>query len=201
MRKMTLLAAGTLVAFACAGGDRAPESQDEEPEGTVAIVVPDSPPTTTDAGVVTAAPAVGLGDTLVTGIVRETGAVPLTQLVIQPIGSGVPPVAIRGAFKDEIQNLIGAEVRAWGPPVDNQPPVPPRAVDVSGYEIVSIGGETPFVGTLVEDGAAFFLVSGDTLDLGSIPEALRAHVGSTIWVVGPRQGDALSVQSYGVIRN
>jgi len=102
---------------------------------------------------------------------------------------------------DEIKNLIGAEIRVWGPPVDNRPPPPQRAVDVSGYEIVSIGGVAPIVGTLVEEDGAFFLLSGAKVGLGSIPEGFEAHVGAKIWVVGPQHDGALSVQSFGVIRN
>jgi hypothetical protein len=89
----------------------------------------------------------------------------------------------------------------WGPAVGNQPPIPPRAVDVSGYEIVSIGGDSPVVGTLVERSGAYYLVSGDTIALGPIPDALRTRVGAKIWVVGPRHDDALSVQAFGVIRS
>ena len=122
-------------------------------------------------------------------------------LVIQASGTGVAPVAVRGSLKVEIQNLIGAEVRVWGSPTDNQPPTPPRAIEVSGYEVVSVGGDTPVVGTLVEEGGAFFLMSGAKVRLGSIPEALRTHIGAKIWVVGTQHDDALSVQSYGIIRH
>ena len=147
------------------------------------------------------APARGPGDSLVIGIVRETGAVPLTQLVVQDRAGTTPPVAVRGSLKVEIENLIGAKLLVWGPPTDNHPPTPPRAIEVSGYEVISVGGDTPLVGTLVEEGGAFFLMSDDKVGLGSIPEALRAHVGAKIWIVGTRHDDVLSVQSYGIIRH
>ncbi len=200
MRKTVLVAAGAWLLVACGGGERTADSEGEV-GGSVSIAVPDAPPAASEPTSVTAAPVIRPGDTVVTGIVRETGALPLTQLVIQASGTGVAPVAVRGSLKVEIQNLIGAEVRVWGSPTDNQPPTPPRAIEVSGYEVVSVGGDTPVVGTLVEEGGAFFLMSGAKVRLGSIPEALRAHIGAKIWVVGTQHDDALSVQSYGIIRH
>jgi len=138
------------------------------------------------------------GDSMVTGTVRETGAMPLAQIVIQPAET---PVAVHGDLRDEIGNLIGAEVRVWGPVVDNQPPPPPRAIDVRGYEVLSVGGSAPIVGNLIEEGGRLFLVSGTRVELATIPDALRSHIGAKVWIVGVRQGETVSVQSFGVIRN
>jgi hypothetical protein len=200
MREWTRMGlAASLFLVACAGGEERPASQDEASEGRMAIAVPDSPPPA-DTAVIRAAPLAGPGDTVASGTVRELGALPLPQLVVQGSDASSAPVAVRGPAADEIRNLIGAEVRVWGRPTDNQPPTPPRAIEVTGYDVISIGGETPIVGTLELHDATFFLRSADSVALAAVPGPFAELVGAKIWVVGPLRGSALTVQAYGVIR-
>jgi len=201
----TIVVIGTMAVVACGGGERAPQGETEQAAGSLAIVIPDSSLGAAETAVavsVHAVPAAEPGDTVVVGIVQEVGAMPLTQLVVQGAGGGEPrSVGIRGPLRRDIQNLVGAEVRVWGRPAANQPPTPPRAVEVAGYEILSVGGATPVVGTLAADGGGFYLVtSGDRLALDPVPDNLRAVAGAKIWVVGHRDGSTLHVESYGVIR-
>ncbi len=147
---------------------------------------------------VTAAPTMRPGDSSAVGIVRSVGAMPLEQLVLQ---SGGRSLAITGPLKDEVAQLEGAEVRVWGRPVANQPPTPPRALDVSGYEVVAVGGATPVVGILMSRDETMYLVTGaDTLQLAVVPGMLRTKEGAKVWLVGSRDGNAFRVGSYGIIR-
>jgi hypothetical protein len=196
---------GVIGLVACRGGERPPQGETEQPAGSLAIAIPDSSPGAAEAAAAVsmhAVPTAEPGDTVVVGVVQEVGAMPLTQLVVQRAGGGEPrSVGIRGPLRRDIQNLVGAEVRVWGRPAANQPPTPPRAVEVTGYEILSVGGATPVVGTLAADGGGFYLVtSGDRLALDPMPENLRALIGAKIWAVGRRDGGTLHVESYGVIR-
>lgn len=205
MPKLRLVVAGALLVAACSAGERSAEERATEDQaadtgGRIAIAIPDSAVRPAPEVSATGMPAVRDGDTVVTGIVREVGAEPLTQLVLQAAGAGALPVAVRGELRAEIANLLGAEVRVWGAPADNQPPPPQRAIEIAGYEIVSVNGVTPAVGTLVLVGDDLVLAGSDTLQLRSPPEVLRSHVGAKVWIVGDRSGDALSVQSFGVIR-
>ena len=204
MRHM-IVAIGAMGLVACGGGERPPQGETEQAAGSLAVVIPDS-----SVGAAEAAAAVSMhavptavpGDTVVEGVVQEVGAMPLTQLVVQTVGGEKPQsIGVRGSMRRDIQNLVGAEVRVWGRSVPNQPPTPPRAVEVAGYEILSVGGATPVVGTLVADGGGFYLVTaGDRLALDPMPENLRALIGAKVWAVGHRDGGTLQVESYGVIR-
>jgi len=201
----TIVAIGTIGLVACGGGERPPQGETEQPAGSLAIAIPDSRVAAAEvAAAVTmhAVPTAEPGDTVVVGIVHEVGAMPLTQLVVQTASGAEPQsVGVRGPLRRDVQNLIGAEVRIWGKPVANQPPPPPRGIEVTGYEILSVGGAVPVVGTLIEDGGTFYVVSDtDRLVLDPVPENLRNVAGAKIWVVGRRDGDTLHLESYGVIR-
>jgi hypothetical protein len=201
----TIVTIGAMGLVACGGGERPPQGETEQAAGSLAIVIPDSSAGAADAAAAVtmhAVPAAEPGDTVVVGVVQEVGAMPLTQLVVQGAGGGEPrSVGIRGPMRRDIQNLVGAEVRVWGRPAANQPPTPPRAVEVAGYEILSVGGAVPLVGTLIEEGGEFYLVSGtERLALDPVPENLRNVAGAKVWIVGHRDAGTLNVESYGVIR-
>jgi len=201
----TIVTIGAIGLVACGGGERLPQGETEQAAGSLAIVIPDSTTSAAEAAVavsVHAVPAAEPGDTVVVGIVQEVGAMPLTQLVVQRAGGAEPrSVGVRGPLRRDLQNVVGAEVRIWGAPVANQPPPPPRAVEVAGYEILSVGGATPVVGTLVADGGSFYLVTaGERLELDPMPENLLALAGAKIWAVGHLDGGTLNVESYGVVR-
>ncbi len=143
-------------------------------------------------------PAAIAGDTAAQGIIRSIGADPFAQLVIQPRpGHGEGQVAIAGELSGELAQLQGAEVLVRGSVSPNQPPNPPRAIEVTSYEIVSVGGERPYVGTLEErDGV---LMLADLVVVGA-PHDLRDAAGGKVWIAGPVSGGSLRVSLYGIIK-
>ena len=141
-------------------------------------------------------PAAPTGDTVVRGVVAVVGGDPLPQVVVST-GSGGREVAVIGALRAELGALSGAEVEARGRSVPNPLGAPPLAVDVGSYEIVSIGGERPIVGTLEARGDDVWL--GGRRLLAPPPE-LRSAVARKVWVVGRTTPEGVTVQSFGVIR-
>src|SRR5207247_1233568 len=121
-------------------------------------------------------------DSVVTGLVAVKGADPFSQVVLSS-APGVPTgeVAVVGALRGELAALHGAEVRVWGRAVANGQPVPRRAIEAAGYEILAINGEKPYVGELVERQGALWL--SDKRVLGAPPE-LTAVVGAKVWILG-----------------
>ena len=130
---------------------------------------------------------------MVRGVVAVVGADPLAQVVL---GAGGRDVAIVGVLRAELGTLHGAEVEVRGRTVGNPQGMPPRAVEVARYEIITIAGERPIVGTL-EARADDLWLAGRQL-LGA-PEELRRAVGAKVWVIGRKENGRLVVQSYGVI--
>lgn len=145
-----------------------------------------------------ASPAVAGRDTTAQGIIRSIGADPFAQLVIQPRpGHGEGQVALAGELRGELAQLQGAEVLVRGRVAPNRPPNPPRAIDVTRYEIISVGGEPPYVGTLEERGGVLTLA--DLVVVGA-PRHLRNAAGGKVWITGYVSGDSLRVSLYGIIR-
>ncbi len=141
------------------------------------------------------------GDTSAQGVIRIVGADPFAQPVLHSgSGADVQTVGIQGALKSEIEALSGLEVRVWGRAVDNRPPTPPRAVEVAGYEIVSVSGKRPAVGTVLLRGGVVYLAGRDTTALSGVPADLSARQGAKVWVVGVPESGTLRVQTYGIIR-
>jgi len=137
-------------------------------------------------------------DTVVTGVVASVGADPFMKIVINAPDGG--SVAVNGDLRGEIGQLVGAELRVWGPTEASAPPPPARAVNARGYEIVMVAGAKPTVGVLGPNGSTLITTSGDTIALTGVPEALAANAGSTVWVVGTERDGGIGVQAYGVIR-
>ena len=145
-----------------------------------------------------ASPAVAGRDTKAQGLIRSIGADPFAQIVIQPRpGHGEGQVAIAGELSSELAQLQGAEVLVRGRVAPNRPPNPPRAIDVTRYEIISVGGERPYVGTLAERGGVLTLA--DLVVVGA-PRHLRNAAGGKVWITGHVSGDSLRVSLYGIIR-
>lgn len=176
------------VAFACGGGARDTGEGRASPTDTAGAepapaIQREAAPTT--------------GDTTATGIVRVVGADPITSVVLDSDGR---QVAVRGGLADEVERLAGATVRVWGRPVPNTPPTPPLAIEVSGYDILSINGATPVVGILRlgEDAPR---IEGDSTVLLAFPHpGLLSLEGAKVWVVGRPAGGMLIVHGYGLIR-
>ena len=135
-------------------------------------------------------------DTTVQGIIAVTGADPFSQVVVKPSGTGMRDVAVVGALRSELGALAGAQVRVRGRAVNNGQPVPPRAVEATGYEIVAIAGAKPVVGTLVARDDALWV---DGQRLAGVPAELRQAVGAKVWVVGRGANGELLVLGYGII--
>ena len=132
-------------------------------------------------------------DTVAQGVVGVTGADPFTQVVASGTGG---EVALVGALRGELATLHGAEVRVRGRPVANLQPRPPRAVEVTSYEIVAINGERPYVGELAAGDGGLWLHG---MRLAGAPDELRGAVGAKVWVLGRRADGELQVLSYGII--
>jgi hypothetical protein len=199
MRTSTMLVTGAWL-LACTSGERVPRTDQVDTSETAVVAAPDAVPVETVSVPlelqVEPAPMRQPGDSVVVGVVRMVGAMPLEQLVLQV---GASSVSLKGALRDELTTLVGAQVRVWGTPIDNAPPTPPRALNVAGYEIVSVGGAAPVVGVLTVLEGALHVVGTETLRLDAVPDRLLKP-GAKVWLVGTRDGSTLRVQSYGIIR-
>lgn len=137
------------------------------------------------------------GDTAVDGTVTAVGADPFSQVVVATTNGDV---AALGVLLGEVGALQGAVVRIWGAAVANRQPVPARAVDVRGYDVVGVGGERVYVGVLVRRSDALWIEGRDTLRLEAVPAALGDRLGAKVWVGGARRGEGVEVRLFGVIR-
>lgn len=130
------------------------------------------------------------------GRVVNSGTENFTITTLQVEGS--PPTRLVGHLQSELRALAGAEVLVHGS-LDSTGGA--RVLDARGYELLSINGRRPRVGTLLVREAGLYLAAIDTLRL--IPElaSLREHAGAKVWVVGSADSGAneLRVESYGVI--
>lgn len=131
----------------------------------------------------------------ITGTVRQVGNTPFTRIVVEGEDSSL---TITGDLEEEIGRLVGARVRVVGTEDEGQAPGP--TLEATGYEILSVDGATPRVGTLRhEAGEGYRLVTGDgeAVPLTGVPDGLGARVGAKVWIV---LGDGGAVQRYGILR-
>ena len=127
------------------------------------------------------------------GKVFVTGAEPWTSITLVPTrGRGVTLV---GNLQGELRRLSGAAVRVIGARRGKL-----GDLDVESYEVLEVDGEVPQVGTLRTRDGTLMLAGRDTVQLANPPEELREKEGAKVWIVGPREGERLTVQSYGIIR-
>jgi hypothetical protein len=131
-----------------------------------------------------------------------TGTVTVGGVAADPVTSlrveGGSPVTLTGPLERELRTLGGATIWAAGAP---GPGKPNATFTVSRYEIVSIGGAKPIVGTIVAGAnGAMLATDRDTVRLVAAPAQLTAKTGARVWVVGRRAGNDLTPQTYGVIR-
>jgi hypothetical protein len=124
-----------------------------------------------------------------------TGSEPMTTVTLQRDDGGA--IALTGELEPELRRLAGATVAVHGTHVEH-PPM--GGFDVHRYEVLLIDGQRPYVGILIHRGATTWLAGADTVELADTPEALSAQPGAKVWIVGERMGDALAVQSYGILR-
>lgn len=133
---------------------------------------------------------------VLTGRVLSTGTVQVPTTVLQLEKGG--PVGLVGDLEPELQRLAGAMVRVAGTPTDR---FPGGGLDVRSYEVLSIDGTEPYVGLLIERNGGLWLADSDTIRLEGVPAELQDRAGAKIWITGRRAGDAIQIQSYGVIRD
>ncbi len=126
------------------------------------------------------------------GEIMLTGSAPAIQVTLVSENSSVDLV---GEWRSELENLTGAEVAVWGKPTGL-----PREFQVSSYEIRSIQGKRPLVGTLVERDGDLWLDGNESVRLVSAPAMLRNQLGAKVWVLGRRMEGGVHPQTYGVIR-
>ncbi len=105
-------------------------------------------------------------------------------------------VRLVGPLEGELRRLGGATVRVRGQPVGE---ATRGRLEVRSYQVLSIDGQVPVVGILTLRGGEPWVLGADTVRLEGGPPELRALGGAKVWVVGPRRGAALEVQSYGVL--
>lgn len=144
----------------------------------------------------TPTPTATPSETVLTGRVMTGGlaAEPVTQLRVE----GAKPTTLTGPLEPELRRLSAATVLVAGAP---GAATPNATFAVSRYEVISINGSKPLVGSIVSRGADALLASGaDTLRLVSPPAELRTKVGAKVWIIGRRSSNDLAVQTFGVIR-
>jgi hypothetical protein len=100
---------------------------------------------------------------------------------------------VRGEYRDELRHLSGATVRASGSFSGE------HRFEVSGYEILKIAGQEPFVGVLdLREGDLLVRsVDGEVKQIRSPSAELVALAGAKVWVILDSNG---AMKGYGVIR-
>jgi hypothetical protein len=131
-----------------------------------------------------------------TGLLAVTGAQPMTFVTLQPEDGRA--VQLLGQYESELRRLAGAVIRVEGTSATGRMPGP--ALTVRRYELVSVDGQRPYVGVLEAAGGEYRLAGVQSMRLLGVPPELAGRAGATIWVVGAREGDAVRLQSYGIIR-
>lgn len=132
----------------------------------------------------------------VTGTVTRVGVPPADMLAIRPESGD--PVRVEGSLVPEIQSLTGAVVAIYGTVTDGSPW---KTVAAEAYDVVSVDGRRPYVGTLRVTDRGIWLDGERTWELEGAGEALRSRNGAKVYIVGVMPGNKLIVQSYGIIRN
>ena len=163
------------------------------PDSIAGAVPPAPTPARTEP---TPAPTVTPSETVLTGKVVAGGvaAQPVTSLQVE----GGKPTTLVGPLEQELRTLGGATVWVAGTPGAG---TPNASFAVTRYEIVSIDGAKPLVGSLVaRDGGTWLAAERDTVKLASVPAALGGKAGAKVWIVGRRTGAELMPQTFGIIR-
>ncbi len=102
-------------------------------------------------------------------------------------------IILSGGLTSELEALSGAVVRIEGVGSDTN-------FEVRGYSIVTVNGQPVWTGVVLAVGGGYRLDGQEPIRLVGREEVLRDLVGSKIWVAGERDGNNLSMSSYGLIR-
>lgn len=135
------------------------------------------------------------GPDTIAGAVRVVGNEPFSRAVVEPEEG--EPAAVDGPYRGEIRRLAGAVVRLSGRIEEGG--YPGRTLEASSYEIVSVDGVRPLLGTLEADSAGFRLAfpHGGEHRLTAVSGPLSDRLGALVWVVLDDRG---GVARYGVLR-
>ena len=142
------------------------------------------------------------GSTSFVGLVKELGTGPFKGLVIEFDSGTGRALAVTGNLQTEIAQLIGLKINAAGRVIPNPgAPPPTNALDVTSYQILSVNGDKPYVGTLTMRGNDMWIEgTPNGMKLTGYPASLHQKHGAKVWIVGRVEDGALVVQSFGIIR-
>jgi hypothetical protein len=126
------------------------------------------------------------------GTLALTGNDPVVRVTLRGDSESVDIV---GPLRDELARLTGAVVTVDGHRTNGS-----RSFEAVSYDVVSVNGERPVLGTLVERDGAVWLEGDEAIRLVNVSDNLRRHLGAKMWIVGTRTAEGLQPESYGVIR-
>ena len=129
------------------------------------------------------------------GELRIAGSEPMTMVMLRPV-SGGEEIRLQGAMVEELRRLGGVVVAVRGQMGESQM----QGFDVTSYEVTSVEGRRPSVGTVVSRDGGLWLDGEASVRLENVPAGLRSRVGAKVWVLGTVVDGVLRLQSYGVIR-
>ncbi len=201
MRRILTFVTCTLVA-ACAGGGRAGDGDRDSVAVQPAALDTGQAGAAGDTSETPIPEGGGTTDTATAeGTVQVVGADPFAQVVLH-VGEGaaVHQIAIAGPLRDELGRLHGITVRIAGRSVANPQGVPSQAIEVTGYDVVSVNGEKAYVGILAIRDGDMWLDANTPTRLSAVPTEMESKAGAKVWITGPIEDGVLRVQSYGVIR-
>ena len=127
------------------------------------------------------------------GPIALTGSEPAVMVSLR-LNSG-ESVDLVGPLRGELSRLSGAVTSVRGTRDAGG-----RTFTVQSYSVISVNGQTPVVGVMVERDGAVWIDGDESVRLTAVGDNLREQMGAKVWVTGRRTGDTLQVQSYGVIR-
>lgn len=134
-----------------------------------------------------------IGPDTASGVVRRVGNAPFTRTILDREEA----VVITGPYEPELSRLTGAEVRVTGRVTPGEFPGP--TLEAMSYEILSVDGERPLLGTLGRDADGFYLTvpGGTAVRLAAVSETLAESAGGRVWVILDSNG---GVAQYGILR-
>lgn len=120
------------------------------------------------------------GPDTISGTVRLVGSVPFVRTVVEREDG--TSLTISGPYEPELERLVGAVVRVSGrsAPAEGGRP----GLEATGYQILSVDGETPLVGILRGDHEGFWLEApgGDTVRVTAVTQPLAGRTGHRVWL-------------------
>lgn len=136
-----------------------------------------------------------IGPDAVDGVVRRVGNEPFTRTIVDGDGG----VVVAGPYEPELRRLVGAEIHVTGR-LSTEDEFPGPTIEATSYEITSVDGERPLLGTLSRDEDGFYLeMRGRELArLQAVSEELAQSTGGLIWVILDAND---GVARYGILRD